>query len=200
MRARIKLLVARRLRTSRSQVRGMMLISEASSHFVPMLLENHQQLGIPFERWSRRELEAKLPYLDLTCYYPPRREKKDAHSRKCLIALEAALVASHARTIFLGIDDPNFGTPNIAGHEVEGALVFPNSGYVTDPMLATQNLQRAAAAYGADFSFGRAVVSIDKQVGFLVLRHLASCRVGLCAAQRFVRCALCGVLLFLLYA
>ena len=94
---------------------------------------------------NRAELEKQVPFFDLTCYYPPRR-----------------------------IDDPDFGTPHDSDrvearaasclplspavssrcrarradrHVVlwQGAVVFPNSGYVTDPMLATQNLQQATA-------------------------------------------------------
>ena len=48
-------------------------------------------------------------------------------------------------------DDPSFGHP--ARGRVTGALYFPESGFVTDPQLATHNLQVAAAAKGVAFRF-----------------------------------------------
>lgn len=36
-------------------------------------LENHRKLGIPFEEWSPEMLQERMPFLDLTTYYPPRR-------------------------------------------------------------------------------------------------------------------------------
>ena len=59
--------------------------------------------------------------------------------------------------------DPAFGEPT--GGEVEGAVFFPTAGYVSDPQLATHNLQRAAEAKGAEFLFGKAVTEILKQDG-----------------------------------
>ncbi|MFQ5467956.1 MAG: NAD(P)/FAD-dependent oxidoreductase [Kiloniellaceae bacterium] len=52
-------------------------------------------------------------------------------------------------------DDPAFGQPN--GKQISGAVFFPAGGYVTDPQLATHNLQRAAEAKGAAFRFNAAV-------------------------------------------
>ena len=37
------------------------------------ILENHRKLGIPFEEWSPEMLQERMPFLDLTTYYPPRR-------------------------------------------------------------------------------------------------------------------------------
>ena len=54
-------------------------------------------------------------------------------------------------------DDPRFGEPS--GGEVAGAVFFPNAGYISDPQLATHNLQRAAEAAGAEFAFNARVVS-----------------------------------------
>ena len=55
-------------------------------------------------------------------------------------------------------DDERFGEPS--GGEIEGAVFWPNGGYVSDPQLSTHNLQRAAEAKGAEFAFRREVTSI----------------------------------------
>ena len=57
-------------------------------------------------------------------------------------------------------DHSEFGEPGEG--RVEGGIFFPTAGYVTDPQLATHNLQRAAEAAGARFVFGRPVVEILK--------------------------------------
>ena len=59
--------------------------------------------------------------------------------------------------------DDGFGEP--AGGAVAGGVFFPTAGYVTDPQLATHNLQRAAEAHGARFLFGKRVVEIIKRDG-----------------------------------
>ncbi|MDA4844777.1 NAD(P)/FAD-dependent oxidoreductase [Hoeflea poritis] len=56
------------------------------------------------------------------------------------------------------MDDPDFGKPG-AGN-VEEAVHFPTAGYITDPQLATHNLQRATEAAGGTFLFNRAVTEI----------------------------------------
>ena len=60
-------------------------------------------------------------------------------------------------------EDPAFGEPS--GAELEGAVLFPAGGYVTDPQLATHNLQRAAEARGAAFRFNAAVAEILQEDG-----------------------------------
>lgn len=60
-------------------------------------------------------------------------------------------------------DDPRFGEPN--GAKLPGAVLFPAGGYVTDPQLATHNLQRAAEAKGAAFRFKAGVAEILKEDG-----------------------------------
>ena len=37
------------------------------------ILENHRKLGIPFEEWTPEMLQERMPFLDHTTYYPPRR-------------------------------------------------------------------------------------------------------------------------------
>ncbi len=55
-------------------------------------------------------------------------------------------------------EDPTFGAPS--GGTLAGAVFFPTAGYVTDPALASHNLQRAAEAKGAVFQFGATVEEI----------------------------------------
>ncbi len=59
------------------------------------------------------------------------------------------------------LSDECFGQP---GREpVKSGVFWPTAGYVTDPQLATHNLQRAAEAKGSRFAFGRRVIEILKQ-------------------------------------
>jgi len=59
------------------------------------------------------------------------------------------------------LQDPDFGEPT--GGEIAGAVYFPKGGYISDPQLATQNIQHAAQRVGADFLFNRRVVEIPTQ-------------------------------------
>ncbi|MFQ6006104.1 MAG: NAD(P)/FAD-dependent oxidoreductase [Woeseia sp.] len=64
------------------------------------------------------------------------------------------------------VDDPTFGQPE--GPPLSGGVFFPDGGYVTDPQLATHNLQRAAEAAGATFRFNTAVTAIHQSGGRVV--------------------------------
>ncbi len=55
-------------------------------------------------------------------------------------------------------DDPAFWADPIG--ELPGALFLPDAGYISDPMLAAQNLHRAAEHHGATFRFGARVEEI----------------------------------------
>ena len=57
-----------------------------------------------------------------------------------------------------GLDDPAFGEPT--GGEVNGAVFFPQGGYISDPRLATENIQKAAERLGAKFRFNSRVVEV----------------------------------------
>lgn len=61
------------------------------------------------------------------------------------------------------IDDPGFGLSN--GDQLPGGVLFHSGGYVTDPQLATHNIQRAAEAVGAVFRFNTRVTSIEQIAG-----------------------------------
>jgi sarcosine oxidase subunit beta len=60
-------------------------------------------------------------------------------------------------------EDPGFGEPT--GGEIEGAVYFPDGGYISDPQLATHNLQRAAEAAGGDFRFNAEVAAVRQEKG-----------------------------------
>ncbi|MCH8002012.1 MAG: FAD-binding oxidoreductase, partial [Proteobacteria bacterium] len=60
-------------------------------------------------------------------------------------------------------DDPDFGEPN--GDRMAGGVLFPSGGYISDPQLATHNLQRAAEANGAAFRFNAEVAAIRQADG-----------------------------------
>jgi len=60
-------------------------------------------------------------------------------------------------------EDPGFGEPN--GQAITGAVFFPPGGYITDPQLATHNIQRAAEAAGATFRFNARVTDIRQSGG-----------------------------------
>ncbi|MEM7289440.1 MAG: FAD-dependent oxidoreductase [Pseudomonadota bacterium] len=59
------------------------------------------------------------------------------------------------------MDDPEFGKPT--GGSVDGGVFFPKGGYISDPQLATQNIQHAAERVGADFLFNRRVMEIPTE-------------------------------------
>ena len=70
------------------------------------------------------------------------------------------------------IDDPAFGKPN--GGRIDGALYWPNGGYVTDPALSSQNMADAARQHGAAFRLGVDVVEILQENGRVKGVKLAS--------------------------
>ena len=57
--------------------------------------------------------------------------------------------------------DPSFGEPS--GGDLPGGVFFPTAGYISDPQLATHNLQRAAEAAGGTFLFNSRVVEIPTE-------------------------------------
>ena len=59
-------------------------------------------------------------------------------------------------------DDPGFGQQD---GELRYVLFFSKAGYISDPMLATQNIQSAARRHGAEFCMGRRVVAIKTDSG-----------------------------------
>jgi len=64
------------------------------------------------------------------------------------------------------LEDDSFGEPT--GGAVEGGVFFPTAGYISDPQLATHNIQRAAEAHGATFRFNAKVTAIPTAGGEFV--------------------------------
>ncbi len=56
------------------------------------------------------------------------------------------------------LDDTQFGEPT--GGEIDGAIMFPRGGYISDPQFATRNIQLAAERVGATFRFNSRVKEI----------------------------------------
>ena len=63
-------------------------------------------------------------------------------------------------------DDEGFGEAN--GKQIGGGVFFPDGGYVSDPQLATHNLQRAAEILGSSFKFNTKVAAIRQQAGRII--------------------------------
>ena len=55
-------------------------------------------------------------------------------------------------------DDAGFGTPSDV--KLKGGVFFPTAGYISDPQLATHNIQRSAEASGGEFRFNTTVARI----------------------------------------
>jgi sarcosine oxidase subunit beta len=95
-----------------------------------------EHVRVPFERLHRQEVQDRFGTplgLDLTCYGPPKR-----------------------------IEDELFGVPN-EQDEITGGIYIPTTGYISDPQLATLNLQVAAEATGrAQFRFQSTVTSVNR--------------------------------------
>ena len=66
-------------------------------------------------------------------------------------------------------DHPDFGLAS--GGQISSAILVPAAGYVSDPQLATHNLQMGAIANGASFAFNSAVLEIlsDEKISGLKL-------------------------------
>eukprot|EP01010_Urceolus_cornutus_P004637 NODE_746_length_1375_cov_88.785822_g562_i0.p1 GENE.NODE_746_length_1375_cov_88.785822_g562_i0~~NODE_746_length_1375_cov_88.785822_g562_i0.p1 ORF type:complete len:321 (+),score=41.32 NODE_746_length_1375_cov_88.785822_g562_i0:374-1336(+) len=59
------------------------------------------------------------------------------------------------------VDHPQFGEHSTE-YTTQGAYIFPDTGYVSDPMMATRNIQSAACAAGAQFRFNCSVVGVRR--------------------------------------
>ena len=59
------------------------------------------------------------------------------------------------------MDDPGFG--EATGPTMHGAVFTPEAGYITDPQLASHNVQVAAEAAGATFRFNADVTAISRE-------------------------------------
>ena len=57
-------------------------------------------------------------------------------------------------------EDSTFGEPT---GEMQHVIFFPKAGFISDPQLATHNVQRAAEAHGARFLFSDRVTEVAKR-------------------------------------
>lgn len=109
-------------------------------------------------------------------------ERHMAHSRDLRIpfeewgpgdvlrALPGADLARHGPARRMG--DPGFGEPT--GGRIEGAVLWPQAGYVTDPALSARNLADAAIRHGARLRLGVEVAGIETEGGRAAGVRLAS--------------------------
>ncbi len=84
------------------------------------------------------------------------------------------LPATTAAKMLSGFDMRSFGPPKLCDNPLfgianetalTGAIFIPQAGYVSDPQLATHNLQRAAEALGAHYQFNTNVVAVNQSGG-----------------------------------
>jgi len=125
---------------ARMRTCGAVLPRTAASHdFLAKVIAHSLALGIPHEEWSAERAAAALGW-DLGAYHPPTR-----------------------------VDHPDFGAASTPAPDgVRGAVHFPRTGYVSDPLLACQNIEAAARATGlAEFRYGAAaaVQHVRKDAG-----------------------------------
>ncbi len=99
------------------------------------VLPHYDALGVTYEDWDTATTKQRMPIFDMHEFWPPTRPS----------------------------EDPDFTAPR--GGELPGAIFTPESGYVSDPALASHNLQRAAEAKGGRFEFRTKVTAIRRENG-----------------------------------
>ncbi len=108
---------------------------EDGAHF-DLVVSLMSKLGIEHEVVSADEAEARYPSIDLHRFGPPARLDD--------------------------VDAPFWGDPTA---KIDDVLIMPLGGYVSDPLLAAQNLADAAKAKGATFLFNREVTAVLQDEG-----------------------------------
>ncbi|MFP6809104.1 MAG: FAD-dependent oxidoreductase [Pseudomonadales bacterium] len=109
---------------------------------------------------------------------------EDNLSSMSAVGVEYELLnASEIEKLYPGITLTSFGPPKTladekfgqtSGGKITSAILVPAAGYVSDPQLASHNLQMAAKNHGADFMFNAPVSTVitDKNVaGGVVLKN-----------------------------
>ena len=116
---------------------GVLIRTEQSKAFLDKSVPCMIEAGVKCVEWDLATAQEKLGKIgwDLTHSYKPAR-----------------------------IDDPKFGIP-IQDSKVEGAVYCPETGYVSDPQLATMNLAFAAEKNGGTFLYNKTVTSINQKEG-----------------------------------
>ena len=90
----------------------------------------HDELGIPYDIWTREQRLARMPHFVDDSFFPPGRP-----------------------------EDPLFDEPSKEKIS-DTILYYPNDGYINDPVLSVQNIQQAAESLGARFHFQAEVTEI----------------------------------------
>ena len=111
------------------------ILLKSSTAHHDKVLPHYDAVGVTYEDWDTETTKQKMPIFDMHEFWPPTRPS----------------------------EDPNFMDPR--GGELPGAIYTPESGYVSDPALASHNLQRAAEAKGSRFLYRKAVTEIRRENG-----------------------------------
>ena len=90
----------------------------------------HDELGIPYEIWTREQLLARMPHFVDDSFFPPRRPEDPLFDEQAKEKISDTI------------------------------LYYPNDGYINDPVLSVQNIQQAAESRGAKFRFQAEVTAI----------------------------------------
>jgi sarcosine oxidase subunit beta len=69
----------------------------------------HDELGITYEEWDAATLQAKVPFYEVTAYYPPRRHDDEAFGRPSGAEHPGAVFFPHAGYV----NDPQLATHNL---------------------------------------------------------------------------------------
>ena len=115
-----------------------LLRTPTASTFIDEQLPNYEKVGIKYSLLDYAETEdlvGRKLGWDISKSYVPRR-----------------------------MDDAKFDEP-VEGAKVTGSLWIPETGYVSDPRLAAQNVAAAAKARGTEFYFGADVTAIHQEGG-----------------------------------
>ena len=112
------------------------ILLKTQGHRWEKILQHYRDIGVEHEEWNLTTLRERAPLYSTKSCFPPAPIEDSGHS-------------------FWQDSDSH----------ISGAIFTPGSGYVSDPRLATQNVQAAAEARGATFQFGARVVEIRSDGG-----------------------------------
>ena len=108
---------------------GMVIIKSQAQDFKKHL-QFHDQLGIEYEEWDVATLKSKLPYYDVSSYYPPRRADDEKFGEKAGGTVLGAIYIPAAGYV----NDPQLSTHNLQrAAEAHGATFLFNTEVVDIP-------------------------------------------------------------------
>lgn len=109
------------------------LMLKTKGHDWRKVKRHFDAVGVRYEDWDPDQIQQKMPVFDLHQYWPVTRPEDDEH------------FFDKRREL------------------LEGALYSPGAGYMSDPKLATHNVQVAAEHVGAGFRFNTRVVDVHRK-------------------------------------